>query len=129
MTIKILSLDGGGIRGIITATILAEIEDRTKRPISSLFDLIAGTSTGGILALGLAMPNNGKPRYSARDLVQLYEDKGGRIFSHSLCHEIRSLWGLREERYPSNGIEAVLDEYFGTARLSESLTNLIITSY
>ncbi len=129
MTIKILSLDGGGIRGIISAVILAEIENRTKRPISSLFDLIAGTSTGGILALGLTKPENGKPRYGAGDLVRLYEDKGGTIFSHTLCHEICSLRGLVEERYPSDGVEAVLDECFGSTKLSESLTNLFITSY
>lgn len=129
MTIKILSLNGGGIRGLIPAVILTEIERRTKRPISSLFDLIAGTSTGGILALGLARPGNGKPRFSAADLARLYEDKGSSIFSHPLCHEIRSLNGLIEERYPSNGIETVLEEYFGASKLSESLTNLFITSY
>jgi patatin-like phospholipase/acyl hydrolase len=50
---KVLSIDGGGIRGIIPAMILAEIEDRTGKPIAEMFDLIAGTSTGGILALGL----------------------------------------------------------------------------
>ena len=129
MTIRILSLDGGGIRGIIPAMILAEIEGRTKRPISSLFDLIAGSSTGGILALGLSKPGNGKPRYSAEELVQFYEDKGGTIFSRSLCHEVRSLAGLLSERYPSDGIDAVLDDYFGQAKLSESLTDLFITSY
>ncbi|WP_176691194.1 patatin-like phospholipase family protein, partial [Wolbachia pipientis] len=43
----ILSVDGGGIRGIIPAIILAEIESRTKKPISQIFDLMAGTSTGG----------------------------------------------------------------------------------
>jgi hypothetical protein len=56
--IKILSIDGGGIRGIIPAVVLAEIERRTGRPIADLFDLIAGTSAGGILALGLSIPKN-----------------------------------------------------------------------
>ena len=50
--VKILSIDGGGIRGIIPALLLSEIERQTQRPIAELFDLIAGTSTGGILALG-----------------------------------------------------------------------------
>ncbi|WP_441293680.1 patatin-like phospholipase family protein [Brasilonema octagenarum] len=53
---KILSIDGGGIRGIIPALLLAEIERRTQKPIFSLFDLITGTSSGGILALGLTKP-------------------------------------------------------------------------
>ena len=51
---KLLSIDGGGIRGIIPATILAEIEGRTNRAIASLFDLMAGTSTGGLIALAIA---------------------------------------------------------------------------
>lgn len=127
--IKILSIDGGGIRGIIPAMILAEIEDRTGKPISSSFDLIAGTSTGGILALGLTKPEAGRPCYSARDLIRLYENNGGKIFNRSLCHKILSLSGTVAERYPSDGVEAVLREYFGTAKLSESLTNLFITSY
>ena len=72
--IKILSIDGGGIRGIIPAIILAEIEERTEKRVADLFDLIAGTSTGGILALGLTKPNEErKPQYAARDLVDLYK--------------------------------------------------------
>src|SRR2546422_5276580 len=60
--IRILSIDGGGIRGIIPAMVLAELERRTGRPICKLFDLIAGTSTGGVLALALTKPDAaGKP--------------------------------------------------------------------
>jgi patatin-like phospholipase/acyl hydrolase len=59
--IKVLSIDGGGIRGIIPAVILTEIEERTGKAISDLFHLIAGTSTGGILALGLTKPKEDKP--------------------------------------------------------------------
>ncbi|MGH9262301.1 MAG: patatin-like phospholipase family protein, partial [Acidimicrobiales bacterium] len=53
---RILSIDGGGIRGLIPATVLAALEDRTGRPVARLFDLIAGTSTGGLLACGLTKP-------------------------------------------------------------------------
>jgi patatin-like phospholipase/acyl hydrolase len=52
----ILSIDGGGIRGVIPAKLLAEIERRTGKRIAELFDFIAGTSTGGILAVGLTQP-------------------------------------------------------------------------
>jgi patatin-like phospholipase/acyl hydrolase len=79
--IKILSIDGGGIRGIIPAMILAKIEQITSKPIAELFHLIAGTSTGGILALGLTKPNGGgKPEHPAANLVRLYEKEGSRIF-------------------------------------------------
>ena len=52
--LRVLALDGGGIRGVIPATVLAEIENKTGKRIAEMFDLIAGTSTGGILALALA---------------------------------------------------------------------------
>ena len=82
--IKILSIDGGGIRGLIPAVVLAEIEKRTGKPASELFDLIAGTSTGGILALGLTCPAaDGRPRYSAERLIDLYQKEGNRIFNRS----------------------------------------------
>ena len=79
--VKILSIDGGGIRGIIPAIVLAEIERRTGRPTAQLFDLVAGTSTGGILALGLTIPKTtGAPLYTARSLAEMYEREGSRIF-------------------------------------------------
>lgn len=125
---KILSIDGGGIRGILPARVLQEIEERTGKPISALFDLIAGTSTGGILALCLTKPKKDNvkvPRYSAEDIFKLYENEGENIFS-------RSRWitvGLIEEKYPSTGIEKVLSKYLGDTRISEALTNIIIPCY
>lgn len=69
---RILSIDGGGIRGVIPAVVLTEIERLTGRPIAESFDLVAGTSTGGILALGLTLPGEQRtPRYAAVDLVSL----------------------------------------------------------
>lgn len=78
---RILSIDGGGARGMIPATILKEIEERSGRPISSIFDRIAGTSTGSILTVGLtATRPNGTPRYTAADIVQMYQELGQVIF-------------------------------------------------
>jgi hypothetical protein len=128
----ILSIDGGGIRGIIPAMILAEIERRTGHRIAEMFDLIAGTSMGGILALGLTAPDNqtaNRPRYEASQLVSFYEEKGKEIF-HSFWREVVSLHGLVEERYPSEPIEGVLQKYLGQqTRLSQALTEVLITSY
>ena len=88
---NILSIDGGGIRGIIPAIVLAEIEKNTGSKIANLFDLIAGTSTGGILALGLTRPgNDSTPQYSASDLVTLYEEEGRNVFSRSTSQLIKS---------------------------------------
>lgn len=82
MSIRILSIDGGGIRGIIPAMVLAEIEERTGVPTAENFDLIAGTSTGGILALGLSIPDNeGNPQFTAADLANIYTERGEEIFN------------------------------------------------
>lgn len=128
--IKVLSIDGGGIRGIIPAVILDEIERRTGKPISKMFDLIAGTSTGGILTVGITKPDeNGDPEYSASELIRLYEQQGKRIFPDSIWRRIPGHILVNDEKYPSDGIEGVLKEYFGESRLAESLTDVIVTAY
>lgn len=127
---SILSIDGGGIRGLIPALVLTEIEKRTGYRISQLFDLIAGTSTGGILAIGLCKDDgNGQPQYSAHDLAGLYEKKGNKIFSRSLWKGVSSVGGITDEKYSAEGLENVLDEYFDNEPLGSSLTDLLITSY
>src|SRR4051794_36540756 len=64
--LRILAIDGGGIRGILPAMVLSDLERRTNRPIIDLFDLIVGTSTGGLVALALSCPDaEGKPRHTA----------------------------------------------------------------
>jgi patatin-like phospholipase/acyl hydrolase len=128
--LKVLAIDGGGIRGVIPALVLSEIESRTGKRIAELFDLIAGTSTGGILALGLVKPDNGgRPQYSAADLAQLYDREGPRIFDRPFWHSVTSLGSLADEKYPSDGIEAVLRQYFGDARLKDAVTETLVTSY
>lgn len=127
---RVLCIDGGGIRGIIPALILAEIEERTKKPISQLFDYIAGTSTGGIIALGLVIPNEeGKPKYKAKDLVGLYQENGPRIFAIETWKNLMSAGGILEEKYSQKGIESTLQEYFGQAQLKDALTEVLVTSY
>jgi len=128
--IKILSIDGGGIRGIIPAVVLSEIENRTQRPIAALFDLIAGTSTGGIVTLALTIPKTaGAPLYAAKQLVDMYEREGGRIFSRPIWHRLKACGNLAHEKFPCSGIEGVLLEYFGGARLRDASTDVLIASY
>jgi patatin-like phospholipase/acyl hydrolase len=125
-----LSIDGGGIRGIIPALVLAEIERQTKRPACELFDLIAGTSAGGIITLGVTAPGqNGKPLHTAAELADFFVEDGPKIFSRSLLRTIRTLDGLCEEKYSVNGLEAALRRNLGGALLSEALSDVLITSY
>ncbi|MCM1002675.1 patatin-like phospholipase family protein, partial [Wolbachia pipientis] len=125
----ILSVDGGGIRGIIPAIILAEIEKKARRPIAEIFDLMAGTSTGGIVVAGLCKKDDqGKPQYSANDLVELYQKYGSYIFKSSFFRRSIFSW-FNCEKYPYNNIESVLEKYFGDDILKHTLSRVLITSY
>ncbi len=127
---KILSIDGGGIRGIIPAVVLAEIERRTARSTAHLFDLIAGTSTGGVLAIGLSIPRSpAAALYTSTQLIEFYERQGARIFSRSLAHRLAACGNLRREKYSSSGMAQVLLDYFGESRLRDAATDLLIPSY
>src|SRR5215207_1945881 len=103
---KVLAIDGGGIRGLIPALVLAEIERRTGRRIADMFDLIAGTSTGGILACGLVCRGDDRPLHTAEELADLYVTEGPKIFDRSLVHEAASLGGLVDEKYDDRGLNA-----------------------
>ncbi len=130
-TRTILSIDGGGIRGIIPARILEWVEAKTGKPIATLFDMIAGTSTGGILAMGLTKPNAGRtgPALSANALVKLYEEQGGTIFNRSLWHVVEALDQLNGPKYDGEGARAALTQYLSGARLKEAQTRVIVTAY
>src|ERR1700730_7459877 len=126
---KVLAVDGGGIRGIIPALVLAAIEDQTKRPICELFDLVAGASTGGILALGLTKPgSDGKVEKSAMDVVRLYEQEGSTIFPSSFLQGLH-IGAIRGPKYDARGIDTTLAKYFGETRLKDALTPVLVPSY
>ena len=141
-TFNVLSIDGGGIRGIIPAMILAEIErrvasiegeDREFVPIAERFDLIAGTSTGGLLALGLSKRGGGgkQAEYAAQDFVDIYENRGRDIFNRSFWKGVSSMGDLTDEKYSAEGLESVLTEYFGDASLDDThpTTGAMVTCY
>jgi uncharacterized protein len=105
-----LSIDGGGIRGIVPACVLIQLETELREAtgdddlkIGECFDLIAGTSTGGILALLLLMPHADDPtraRFSARDALNLYLEYGDDIFDRSVWQRISSGFGIADESTP-----------------------------
>lgn len=133
---RILSIDGGGIRGILPGQLLVVLEKKlqliSNNPqarIADYFDLIAGTSTGGILTCLYLYPdkkNPQRPLFTAEEAVDLYLENGGGIFKES---SIRNDAGMRQEKYPVMAIEALLKKYFNTTRLSELLKPCLITSY
>ena len=129
-TFRILSIDGGGIRGVIPAMVLAELERITGKRIAEQFDLIAGTSTGGFMALLLAMPgHDNKPRYSAQEIVELYLKHGKDLFYRSDAYIKQSKDGEVLPKYPGSDVKKVFDLYFGKAELKDAVTEVLVTAY
>ena len=122
---RILAIDGGGIRGLIPGLVLTELERRAGRRVFELFDLIAGTSTGGILACALCAPDP----LPASEIVKLYEEDGPEVFERSLFQRIRSADGLLDEKYDAAGLERELGRFVEHKRLKETKPDLIVPSY
>jgi patatin-like phospholipase/acyl hydrolase len=122
---QILSLDGGGLKGIFTASFLTAIEETTGKRIVDHFDLIGGTSTGGITALALGIG------FRPAEILKFYKDVGPHIFPAQDWWS-RSLVNLRwlfRQKYPSEPLRNALQDYFGEKRLCDSQKRLIIPSY
>ena len=122
---RVLAIDGGGIRGLIPALLLAELEDRSERPVFELFDLMAGTSTGGILVAALCAPG----QLPAAEVAQIYEEEGPRIFDRSLRQRIQSAEGLIDEKYDAAALNRALDRFIGDKRLSTARPDLLVPTY
>lgn len=139
--IRILSLDGGGIRGIIPATIMnyveAELIRRTENKdarIADYFDLFAGTSTGGILSCIYLTPgekeNGPSSFYTASQALDFYVKEGYQIFNASKNSKWKRIWGLRDATaYSPAYIESLFLDRFKDLRMSELLKPCLVTTY
>ncbi len=129
---RILAIDGGGIRGVLPGMVVCKLEallqEATGNPnarVGEFFDLIAGTSTGGILSCVYLCPGDkdesGKvrPKYSAQDAVDLYLKNGGEIFTRTLGRRIRTIGGVIGAKYSAKPIEKYLNQYLGDVKLSD----------
>ena len=134
---RILAIDGGGIRGIVPAVVLGQLEETlqqlTQDPnarLADYFDLFAGTSTGSMIIAGLLTPNaKGRPTYCAKDIVELYFDNAETIFQDSLLQDIKSVAGLLNVKYNPEGIESVFQEHFPDTELKDLLKPTLIPVY
>lgn len=114
---KILSIDGGGIKGIYAASFFAVIEEKCKVSICDYFDLIAGTSTGGIIAAALAY---GIP---AKNILELYFQEGKNIFPR---HRI---WSLGSGKYDTYPLKNALEKVFSDVYIKDCKTRLLMPAY
>ena len=123
---RILSLDGGGIKGTFTAAVLAEVERMTGKRVADYFDLITGTSTGGIIAIALGMG------VSAGELLAFYEQNGPEIFPMLGLRRgaIRTVgWWSRRPKFSADPLRRALESVLGNRRLGDSKRRLVIPSY
>ena len=124
--IKVLAVDGGGIRGIIPAVIIDALQQRLGKQPWQTYDLIAGTSTGGIITVGIGTAcNKGKP-YSPQQLIDLYVQNGATIFQKNIFTPERE---LLLPKYSPDGLQTVLDRFFSDTQFKSALTPLLVSSY
>lgn len=111
------------MKGLVPALVLAAFEASTGQAVAGHFDLIAGTSTGGILALGLAA---GIP---AVRMAEFYLERGPAIFSQTLKQRLKSLGGIADELYDAGELEVALSDVFGDRLLSSTNTRAMAVAY
>ena len=128
-----LSVDGGGIGGLMPALLLREMEEITNKPISALFDCVGGTSIGGIITLFHAVSEDGyRPLYSSQNVVDLFYQHGRRLFPRSKrrIENVRYAIGgyTWSARYSATPLEHFLAQHFRDLCLSDTLTNVLVTA-
>lgn len=130
---RILSLDGGGLRGIIPVLILKKIEEMTGKKIYELFDCIVGTSTGGIIAAGITATKDGKtPHLDLDTMYKLYTTEGNTIFpqpKNFIQKFSKGINSVFNPKYSPDGLDKLLSQYFGELTIKDTLKPIIVTSY
>jgi patatin-like phospholipase/acyl hydrolase len=134
--IRVLTIDGGGIRGIISAQLLVNIEQQLQDKfgenfkLGDYFDIVAGTSTGGIItSLLLLKDDEGNLIYDTTDIVNLYLHNNQEIFKKNLWHRIKTLFGVFGAEFENDGFEELLEKYLGNKELKDLSKPSVILAY
>ncbi len=120
---RVLTVDGGGLRGVIPAHILCKLYEATnQKPFHETFSVMTGNSVGGLVVVGLNVPDeNGAPKYTPHQLKQTFFDERENIFPQSYFN-----WGLSGPRYPSTGIDTVIKKYMGETKMADLLATEVV---
>jgi patatin-like phospholipase/acyl hydrolase len=133
--LRILTIDGGGARGLIPSIVVDELEKRLELPISKIMDAFGGTSVGGIMVLGYNVPESirdgrvgSTPLYTAHKVSEEIIDLGGIIFDERKLGKLKNVL-KRGARYKSEGLEKVLSKFFGEVLVSQSIKPVYVTTF
>ena len=133
-TVRILALDGGGIKSIITLKILDYIETKTGKRTTELFDLISGTSSGGLMSLYFSIPDENDPtksKYSAAEIIKLVEEDAQTIFKPRPLSRVigKRTVQLFKPAYPRKNIETAMENRFQDLKMSDAPGNALVISF
>lgn len=132
---RILSIDGGGLRGVVPLTILKKVEEFTGKPIWESFDLIAGTSTGGLIASALTIPvaeGVKEAKHTLDSVLNVYLTRGEEIFpprTSRIGEFFETIDDTLHPKFKEDGIHRVCHDMCGPARIKDSLTHIMVCSY
>ncbi|XP_020083223.1 patatin-like protein 2 [Ananas comosus] len=134
--VTVLSIDGGGVRGIIPGTILAFLESKLQEldgedaRIADYFDVIAGTSTGGLVTTMLTAPNeNNRPIFAAKEINDFYLENSPNIFPSSSNQLLGFMKSIVGPKYNGKYLHSKVQQLLGQTKLSETLTNVVIPTF
>ncbi|XP_038723735.1 patatin-like protein 1 [Tripterygium wilfordii] len=137
--ITILSIDGGGVRGIVPGVLLAYLESQLQEidgedaRLADYFDVIAGTSTGGLITAMISAPNEGgRPLYAAKDIVPFYLEHCPKIFPQTpmvaswIVNPVKALTG---PKYDGKYLHRLLETKLGNTKLHQTITSVVIPTF
>ncbi|KAL5230703.1 hypothetical protein ABZP36_029479 [Zizania latifolia] len=134
--VTVLSIDGGGVRGIIPGTILAFLEETLQKldgpdaRLANYFDVIAGTSTGGLVTAMLTTPNdNGDPLFAAKDINDFYLEHCPKIFPPVSKGPLGLFKNMTGPKYDGKHLHSVVRELLGDKRIDQTITNIVVPTF
>ena len=128
-SIHLLVIDGGGAKGLYALRVMEYLEQKTKKSISDLYDVIGGTSVGSLLAFALSIPGEKGPKYSAEKLIPIFKKITSETLQSSYSHKILSGFGLFLPMIENQDFIEQLRQLTGDFLLSECLNHIIIYGY
>jgi patatin-like phospholipase/acyl hydrolase len=125
-----MAIDGGGVRCYLPLKLLNEVEKRTKMSVCELFDYFTGVSASSLIcSLLLLKGPDGKPRFSAEQILNIFREECKKIFSYSYLRNIKTAWGLLAPTYTNDNFQKILSEYFQNTVIGDLIKPLCIISF